>query len=48
MFAFLRKHQPRSALLAVLYWAGATLVALGLLFVAFYYLDNFLPGQGMF
>lgn len=48
MFAFLRRHQPGNALLAILYWAGAMVVVLGLLFVAFYFLDNFLPGQGMF
>jgi hypothetical protein len=48
MLGFLRRHQPPNPLLAVLYWAGATLVVLALLFVAFYYLDNFLPGQGMF
>jgi hypothetical protein len=48
MFALLRRHQPRNPVLAVLYWVGATLLAVALLFVAFYYLDNFLPGQGMF
>jgi hypothetical protein len=48
MFAFLRRHQPRNPMLAVLYWVAATLVVLAVLFVAFYYLDNFLPGQGMF
>jgi hypothetical protein len=48
MFSFLRRHQPRNPVLAILYWAGATLLALALLFVTFYYLDNFLPGQGMF
>jgi hypothetical protein len=48
MFAFLRRHQPRNVVLAILYWSAATLIALGALFVAFYFLDNFLPGQGMF
>jgi hypothetical protein len=48
MFSLLRRYQPKNPLLAILYWAGATLLALAVLFVAFYFLDNFLPGQGMF
>ena len=48
MFAWLRRHQPNHPLLAVLYWAGATLVALLVLFLIFYFLDDYLPGQGMF
>lgn len=48
MIGFLRRHQPRNPVLAVLFWIAAIVVALVILFVAFYYLDNFLPGQGMF
>ncbi|HZB03987.1 MAG TPA: hypothetical protein VE737_06655 [Actinomycetota bacterium] len=48
MLGFLRRRQPRNPLLAVLFWAAATLIALAVLFVLFYWLDNFLPGQGMF
>jgi hypothetical protein len=45
MLAFLRRHQPRNAALAALYWVLAVAAALGILFVIFYFLDNFLPGQ---
>ncbi|MGH2676035.1 MAG: hypothetical protein ACRDKA_00670 [Actinomycetota bacterium] len=48
MLGWLRRRQPRNPALAILYWAVATLVALAILFVLFYWLDNFLPGQGMF
>ena len=48
MLGFLRRRQPRNPLLAVLFWGTATLIALAVLFVLFYWLDNFLPGQGMF
>jgi hypothetical protein len=48
MFAFLRRHQPRNPVLAVAYWVGATVIAVAVLFFVFYWLDNFLPGQGMF
>jgi hypothetical protein len=48
MFAWLRRHQPGNPFLAVLYWAMALAVALAALFVVFYWLDNYLPGQGMF
>lgn len=48
MVGWLRRYQPRNPVLAVLYWVVATLVALAVLFVIFYWLDNFLPGQGMF
>jgi hypothetical protein len=48
MFAWLRRHQPRNVVLVVLYWLVAVAVALAILFVIFYWLDNFLPGQGMF
>ena len=48
MFAWLRRHQPRNPLLAILYWAAATVAALLVLFLIFYFLDDYLPGQGMF
>ena len=48
MIGWLRRFQPRNPVLAVLFWLAATLVALAILFVLFYWLDNYLPGQGMF
>jgi hypothetical protein len=48
MFRFLRRYQPRPAALAVLYWTVLTLGVLVVLFFAFYFLDGFLPGGGMF
>ncbi|HEX2025582.1 MAG TPA: hypothetical protein VHH92_04215 [Actinomycetota bacterium] len=48
MFAFLRRHQPQNPVLAVLYWVVAVAIAMALLFFAFYWLDNYLPGGGMF
>jgi hypothetical protein len=48
VIGWLRRRQPRNPVLAVLFWMVATLVALAVLFVLFYWLDNYLPGQGMF
>ncbi|HEV3475116.1 MAG TPA: hypothetical protein VG602_07105 [Actinomycetota bacterium] len=48
MFAWLRRHRPSNPWLAILYWAVVTLAALLGLFVIFYFLDDYLPGQGMF
>jgi hypothetical protein len=48
MLGWLRRGQPRNPVLAVLFWMVATLIALVVLFVLFYWLDNYLPGQGMF
>jgi hypothetical protein len=48
MIGWLRRFQPVNTVLAVLYWMALTLVALAVLFVLFYWLDNYLPGQGMF
>lgn len=48
MLGWLRRLQPRNPALAVLFWIMATLIALAILFVLFYWLDNYLPGQGMF
>lgn len=45
MFAWLRRHQPRSVVLGILYWTMLALVALAVLFVIFYQLDNFLPAM---
>jgi hypothetical protein len=48
MIRWLRRFQPDNPVLAVLYWMALTLLALAVLFVLFYWLDNYLPGQGMF
>lgn len=48
MIRFLRRHQPRALPLAILYWTAITLAVLAGLFTIFFYVDNFLPGQGMF
>lgn len=48
MIGFLRRRQPRSPLLRVLYWLVVLAVAVGILFVIFYFADDLLPGQGMF
>jgi hypothetical protein len=45
MMGFLRRRQPRNPVLAVVYWLLILAVVLGILFVAFFYLDNFLPAQ---
>lgn len=44
---FLGRFQPRNPFLAALYWLGVVAVLLALLFVLFFYLDDFLPGDGM-
>jgi hypothetical protein len=43
----LRRGQPKSPILAVLYWVAVIVVLLAVLFVLFFFLDNYLPGQGM-
>jgi len=48
MVGWLRRRQPRNPVLAVMFWMVATVIALAVLFVLFYWLDNYLPGQGMF
>lgn len=48
MIGFLRKRQPRQPVLAVLYWLVLLLVTLAVLFTAFWFLDAYLPGEGMF
>lgn len=48
MIGFLSRLSPRNPLLAVLFWVALGVVALAGLFAAFWYLDRFLPGEGMF
>ena len=48
MIGFLRRRQPRNAVLRTLYWVLLLAVALAVLFVIFYFADDLLPGQGMF
>jgi hypothetical protein len=48
MIRLLRRWQPRSPVLAFLYWVLVTVVVIGVLFVVFYFTDDLLPGQGMF
>jgi hypothetical protein len=45
MLAFLRRHQPRNPALAVLFWLVLFAAVIAILFVIFYFLDNFLPAQ---
>jgi len=46
MFAWLRRHQPSNAALAVLYWTLITVAALAALFLFFYYVvDPLLPSM---
>ncbi len=48
MLRFLRRASPRNLFLAILYWALLAAAVLVGLFFAFFYLDRFLPGSGMF
>ena len=48
MIGFLRRRAPRHPALAVLYWVALLVATLGVLFVAFYFLDDYLPGAGQF
>jgi hypothetical protein len=41
------RFQPRSPVLATLYWIVVILVLLAALFAVFFFLDDLLPGQGM-
>jgi hypothetical protein len=46
MFGWLRRHQPRSGFLAVLYWMVLTVTAFVLLFLLFYFvIDPLLPAM---
>ena len=48
MIGFLRKRQPGHPALAFLYWVAVVVVVLAALFTAFWFLDAYLPGEGMF
>jgi hypothetical protein len=43
----LRRLRPVNPVLAVLFWAAVVVVLLAALFLVFFFLDNYLPGQGM-
>lgn len=46
MFGWLRRHQPRSAFFAILYWFLLTVAAFAILFVLFYFvIDPLLPAM---
>jgi len=47
MVPFFGRFQPRNPLLAGVYWVLVVIVLLAVLFAAFFFLDNYLPGQGM-
>lgn len=47
MVPFLGRFQPRNPFLAAFYWVLVVVVLLAILFVAFFYLDAYLPGDGM-
>jgi hypothetical protein len=42
MLGWLRRRQPRNLVLAVMFWVVATLIALAVLFVLFFLLDDVL------
>lgn len=44
----LRRLGPRRPFLAVILWVALGAMLLTALFAAFWYLDRFLPGEGMF
>lgn len=44
----LRRLGPRNPILAVVFWVAVAAMVILLLFTAFWYLDRFLPGGGMF
>jgi hypothetical protein len=48
MVPFFGRFQPRTPLLAAVYWVLVVVVLLGLLSAVFFFLDDYLPGQGMF
>lgn len=47
MTRLLRRLQPGNPVLAVLFWVAVMVVVLAALFLMFFFLDNYLPGQGM-
>ena len=48
MVPFFGRFQPRNPFLAAVYWILVLAVVLAVLFTAFFFLDDYLPGQGMF
>ena len=48
MVPFLGRFQPHNPFLAALYWIVVVAAVLLVLFAVFFFLDDFLPGQGMF
>ena len=47
MVPLLGRFQPRNPLLAAVYWVIVVAALLAILFVVFFFLDPFLPGDGM-
>ena len=43
MFAWLRRHQPRQPVLAILFWLVLLALTLALLGLIFFQVDRFLP-----
>lgn len=41
MFGFLRRYQPRNLVLATVYWLLLAALAVALLFVLFFFLDDY-------
>lgn len=48
MIGFLRRRSPANPALAVLYWLALAVTTVTAVFIAFWYLDRYLPGAGMF
>ncbi len=48
MLRLLRRVTPRNPFLATILWLAIVIGLLVGLFFAFFYLDRFLPGSGMF
>lgn len=44
----MRRIGPQNPALAVLFWIAVALLAVAAVFTAFYFLDRYLPGGGMF
>lgn len=47
MVPFLGRFQPRNPFLAAAYWVLVLVAILAVLFAVFFFLDDYLPGQGM-
>jgi hypothetical protein len=48
MVPLLGRFQPRNPFLAAVYWVLVVAALLAVLFAVFFFLDDYLPGQGMF